>query len=149
MDAVAGAPAHVEGRQVLAQIMDMQKTGATPDDMMKLIAEGMGGMGGIRGQIMKTVVQSALKNGLPSSCTNSFTFSADISTDSGATHENLHLDNAAFAKVRELQAQGRSFDDICRVINPAYNGWDPQHQRRYRNMMRTALAFGGIQVRDA
>ncbi len=49
------------------------------------------------------------------------------------------VDAATLEKARRMAAEGTSIDEICRVIDPAYDGHDPAHREAFRRVVRAML----------
>lgn len=63
-------------------------------------------------------------------------------SQSFAEPEVHRVDMALLAEAREMDRRGEPIDDICRRIDPAFDGHDEMHQAAFRRMVRAMLDEG-------
>ena len=56
-----------------------------------------------------------------------------------AAPEVHRVDAATLEKAKRMAAEGASIDEICRVVDPAYDGQDAAYQAAFRHLVRTML----------
>ena len=63
-----------------------------------------------------------------------------FSTSHSIADPEVHrVDAATLEEAKRMAAEGASIDEICRVVDPAYDGHDPAHQDAFRRVVQTML----------
>lgn len=66
---------------------------------------------------------------------------SQVRWDVGAP-EVYSMDCEAVARARAMAGEGRSMDEVCRTIEPGYDGWSVPHQQAFQAVVRAAVEHG-------
>lgn len=63
-----------------------------------------------------------------------------FSTSHSIADPEVHrVDATTLEKAKRMAAEGASIDEICRVVDPAYDGHDPAYQAAFRRVVQAML----------